>query len=217
MTAISKYVALITMIVALAISSIAFAQTQENDQFYCKERKLGTWFYCVPPKKEESKEAASKAALPSATEQIDAIAEQLDELKARAILQPTTENLTAYMRYQREQLDRASTFADQWSRAVWQNPDLDYTIQRPINALGKKTWANDRKDRKEGLMASLSQRYGLFYFYSSTCSACRVYSPLIRAMSDQYGLEVLAVSMDGGPMNNFRNLSSIKANIRKWA
>ena len=32
-------------------------------------------------------------------------------------------------------------------------------------------------------MAALSERYGLFYFYSSTCGACRIFSPVIRALS----------------------------------
>jgi conjugal transfer pilus assembly protein TraF len=29
----------------------------------------------------------------------------------------------AYVRYQREQLDRASTFSDTWQRALWQAQD----------------------------------------------------------------------------------------------
>ena len=58
------------------------------------------------------------------------------ELKAKAILEPTSDNIIAYVRYQREQLDRASTFADVWERAIWQHPDLDYTLQRPVSTLG---------------------------------------------------------------------------------
>ena len=54
-------------------------------------------------------------------------------------------------------------------------------------------------------MQALTQRYGVFYFYSSSCSACRTFSPVMRALSDNYGLEVLAVSMDGGPNEVFPN------------
>jgi conjugal transfer pilus assembly protein TraF len=168
-----------------------------RDAFYCEQRKLGSWFYCDPDK---AREAATSAAAPRvpAAKQLAAISEQLEELKARAILQPTSENLASYMRFQREQLDRASTFADVWGRTVWQNPDLDYTLERPINSLGKQTWMADRKAAKATTMQELSQRYGVFYFYSSGCSACRVFAPIVRSISDQYGLEVLAVSMDGG-------------------
>jgi conjugal transfer pilus assembly protein TraF len=174
-----------------------------RDAFYCEQRKLGSWFYCDLEKKAETDEAKPARPAVPAAKQLAAITEQLDELKARAILEPTTENLTAYMHYQREQLDRASTFADVWGRAVWQNPELDYTLERPINTLGKRTWLADRKAAKASAMKALAQRYGVFYFYASACSACRVFSPIIRSLSDQYGLEVMAVSMDGGPNETF--------------
>ena len=187
------------------------AEVSARDAFYCEERGLGSWFYCDPEKmreqamEEEAPEAPPPAPRLSAAKRLAAITEQLDELKAAAILDPTTESVSEYMRYQRVQLDRASTFADVWGRAVWQNPDLDYTLQRPINSLGKSTWMDERKAERADVMASLSQRYGLFYFYSSSCTACRVFSPIISSVSQQYGLEVLAVSLDGGPNDAFPN------------
>jgi conjugal transfer pilus assembly protein TraF len=68
----------------------------------------------------------------------------LRELKAKAILEPTPENVTAYIRFQRAQLDRASLFSDVWQRAIWQDPDLDYTLQRPVSTLGKRQWQDSR-------------------------------------------------------------------------
>lgn len=175
-----------------------------RDPFYCDERKLGSWFYCDPSKVREAQRPPSAPSVPAA-QRIAAITDELDELKARAILEPTTENVTQYIRFQREQLDRASTFADVWSRAVWQNPELDYTLERPVNTLGKQTWTDQRNIERQGTMQDLSQRYGVFYFYSSNCAACQVFSPIMRGISDQFGLEVLAVSMDGGANDAFPN------------
>lgn len=179
-----------------------------RDAFYCDERKLGTWFYCNSEEaKRKARERAQQqpAQSPPAVDRMAAITRQLDELKARAILEPTSENIVNYIRFQREQLDRASTFADVWSRAIWQNPELDYTLERPVSTLAKQTWLTDRRQQREGSMAALTERYGVFYFYSSSCSACRTFSPVMRALSDRYGLEVLAVSMDGGPNEAFPN------------
>ncbi|MDZ4273912.1 MAG: conjugal transfer protein TraF, partial [Erythrobacter sp.] len=184
---------------AAAVPLLAQPPADANrDAFYCDERKLGSWFYC---NSEEAKRKARERARPAspaipATERMAQITAQLDELKARAILEPTSENIVSYIRFQREQLDRASTFADVWGRSIWQNPDLDYTLERPVSTLAKQTWAEDRKAQREGSMAALTERYGVFYFYSSSCSACRTFSPVMRALSDTYGLEVLAVSMD---------------------
>src|SRR3546814_13662529 len=73
-----------------------------GDDFYCAERRLGQWFYCSKPRATEPE----KQAVPvpsSAVERMSAITRQLDELKARAILDPTEENVIAYVRFQREQ------------------------------------------------------------------------------------------------------------------
>jgi conjugal transfer pilus assembly protein TraF len=81
-----------------------------GDPFYCGERKLGTWFYCERPKAKPSEQSASaSAASPTYRQQLDKIGARLEELKAKAILEPTSDNIVAYVRYQREQLDRAST------------------------------------------------------------------------------------------------------------
>ena len=97
------------------------------DAFYCGQRNLGNWFYCSKPKAREKvkEESPPPAPAPSATMRLDAVTAELRELKARAILEPTPVNVGAYIRFQREQLDRSSLFADVWQRAVWQDPDLD--------------------------------------------------------------------------------------------
>jgi conjugal transfer pilus assembly protein TraF len=174
---------------------------QSEDALYCKERKLGTWFYCEKPREEPRK--AATATQPPARERLASIGTQLEELKARAILEPSPENVTAYVRFQREQLDRSSMFADVWQRALWQDPGLDYTLQRPVSTLGKRAWIDQRKSDRDRVMGQISQRYGVFYFFSSSCGACDIFSPILKAVSDKFGLAVLAVSMDGGPSATF--------------
>lgn len=106
---------------AAAVPLLAQPPADANrDAFYCDERKLGSWFYC---NSEEAKRRAREQAMPAspaipATERMAQITAKLDELKARAILEPTSENIVSYIRFQREQLDRASTFADVWGRSI---------------------------------------------------------------------------------------------------
>src|SRR3546814_4870959 len=102
-----------------------------------------------------------RAPLPGATgasDRLAAIAKGLDDLKARAILEPSEVNVTAYIRFQREQLDRASMFSDVWQRSMWQNPELDYTLQRPVSTLAKRAWIDNRKAEQEQALRNLSKR-----------------------------------------------------------
>ena len=142
---------------------------------------------------------------PSATSQLDAITANLRELKAKAILEPTPANVTAYIRFQRAQLDRASLFSDVWQRAIWQDPDLDYTLQRPVSTLGKRQWQDSRNAERNAVMAQLSERYGLFYFFAQSCGACEVMSPIVQSVASTWHITVRAISTDGGPSRHFPN------------
>ena len=176
-----------------------------NQDFYCGARKLGTWFYCDKPKPRPSIKPAPAVASAAASERLAAISKQLDELKARAILEPSEQNVTAYIRFQREQLDRASTFSDVWQRTMWQNPELDYTLQRPVSTLAKRAWIDNRKAEQEAALRNLSRRYGIFYFYAQSCGACDIFAPILKSLATSSGFNVVAVSMDGGPNGVFPN------------
>ncbi|RIA46266.1 conjugal transfer pilus assembly protein TraF [Hephaestia caeni] len=211
----SSYRRVPSLLVALAVAVTAlacgpsFAADEEGagqsagDPFYCGERRLGTWFYCDPARRPPP----DKTQVPTvpAAEQLAAVRATLDELKARAILHPSEENVIAYVRFQREQLDRASTFSDVWQRAIWQHPDMDYTLQRPVSTLGKRLWIDNRKADRDAVLTRLGERYGLFYFYAQSCAACDVAGPILRSVADSHRLTVMAVSMDGGPSKDFPN------------
>jgi len=197
---------------SIAVMTPVMAETEampggsSGDKFYCAERKLGTWFYCDKPKP-KSKTAHKSANLPpsgaAALAELEGIKRELEERKALAIMYPSVSNITGYISYQREQLDRASSFADTWQRTLWQNPALDYTLQRPVNTLGKRTWKELRKGDHDRTMDALAKRYGIFYFFSSNCAACNTFSPILKTLSIRHQFPVMAVSLDGGATNSF--------------
>lgn len=193
-------------------SQLALGQTADtpvaesaanSDAFYCQNRKLGYWFYCEKPK--SVPKAEPQVSPPNAVSRLDAITTELRELKARAILEPSPENVTAYVRFQREQLDRASLFSDVWQRAIWQDPDLDYTLQRPVSTLGKRQWQDARTSERNSVMLNLGRRYGLFYFFAQSCGACEVMSPIVKSVAGTWAITVRAISTDGGPSRHFPN------------
>jgi conjugal transfer pilus assembly protein TraF len=190
--------------VSSASETVQTATADQSGDFYCR-RKLGTWFYCDKPKRKPSPPQTAPTPSQSANDRMKAIAAELDELKARAVLEPTTENVTAYIAFQRAQLDRASTFADVWQRAIWQNPVLDYTLQRPVSTVAKRAWIDNRSADRSSVLQRIGQRYGVFYFYAQSCAACEIQAPILKSVADMNGLHVQAVSMDGGPNRVFPN------------
>lgn len=193
---------LITPLPALARDAPEPASTEDQDRFYCQERRLGYWFYCTRPRQPEKVEPQPQEQQ-SAASRLDAITAELRELKALAILEPSPANVTAYIRFQRRQLDQASLFSDVWQRAIWQEPGLDYTLQRPVSSLGKRAWQDNRKAERDGVMARLAERYGLFYFFAQSCGACEVMSPIVQGVANTWHIAVRAISTDGGPSRHF--------------
>ena len=162
---------------------------------------LGWHFYCDreddPPQAEPAPPPPSPGPAQSASERIEAMRKALEEARAEAILNPTTENVTAYLRLQQETLQRAAAFSDAFRRTVWATPELDYTLRRPVGALAKQVWSDQRREDRDVALARLGERYGLIYLGHAGCAGCKVFGPLLRAFATRHGLDVLAVSLTG--------------------
>ncbi len=161
---------------------------------------LGWHFYCdraEEPERAEPVPPPSSGPPQSAPERIEAMRKALEAARAEAILDPSTANVTAYLRLQQETLQRAAAFSDAFRRTVWATPELDYTLKRPVGALAKRLWSDERRQARDAALASLGERYGLIYLGHAGCAGCRVFGPLLRAFAQRHGLDVLAVSLTG--------------------
>ena len=202
-----KTISILFLICVLLLFSAVFTDAREWRSWCGAEASspLGWHFYCDRIEEETEEEAQATKAPPatSATERIMATRQALEEARAKAILEPTQENVTAYLRLQQEALQSAAAFSDAFRRAVWANPEIDYTLRRPVGALAKRLWTKERRAERDAALARLGERYGLIYLGSEKCPACRVFGPLLRAFALRHGLEVLAVSTTGGALEGW--------------
>ena len=184
----------------LALALSASIATAAEWRSWCTEG-LGWHFYC--DRQDEVEHPAPVLAPPPggdsrpATERVEEMRRQLEDARAAAILDPSTANVTAYLRLQQETLQRAAAFSDAFRRTVWATPEVDYTLKRPVGALAKRLWSDERRAAVAGSLANLGERYGLIYLGHAGCAGCRVFGPLLRAFARRHGLDVLAVSLTG--------------------
>ncbi len=199
------------VLLAFAVAPAAVADNATEWRARCGQpgaaARLGWHFYC--DRDEDDIEdapapfAVNPEAQPDATRRIAAIRRALEESRAAAILDPSPAKVAAYLRLQRETLERAAAFSDAFRRTVWATPELDYTLIRPVGALARQVWADARREEREAALKSLSKRYGLIYLGHPACADCRVFGPLLRAFALRHGLDVLAVSRAGGPLEGW--------------
>ena len=196
---------------AAAVLAAAIAQAAEWRP-WCGEpgaaAPLGWHFYCDRDGETADEETVNAApaispSTESATSRIQKMRTRLNEARAAAVLDPSREKVTAYLRLQQETLQRAAAFSDAFRRAVWATPDLDYTLRRPVGALAKQLWSDERRASRDAALRALNERYGLIYMGHADCAGCKVFGPLLRAFALRHGLDVLAVSMTGGPLEGW--------------
>jgi len=176
------------------------------------EHWRGWHFYEVPSIEEPEPPAtpapASPAIIPQAPEltEFEHLKKTLEDTRNIAIMRPTEENVRRYMELEAQVVARASTFADVARRVAWATPELDPSLQgRPVNAKALEVFTRRERDGRAEQIATLGKDHVLFFFYRSDCPYCHAFAPTIKDFGGRYGIQVVAVSLDGGPMPGFIN------------
>jgi conjugal transfer pilus assembly protein TraF len=136
-------------------------------------------------------------------DQLKQIQETIARAEAKAVLYPTRENITEYLHLNQWQLDQSSLFSDVWRRVVWQNPELDYSLRRPVTNLAIHAYQDQRKTDKAAAVAQAATTHGLFFFFKGSCPYCHTFGPILKQFSKTYGIEILPISLDGGALPDF--------------
>jgi conjugal transfer pilus assembly protein TraF len=188
---------------------------------YCA-RDLGTWFYCnrelaePPPAATETHEKPSPSAEELEIAKFEKFKVELERVEKLAVWNPTPENVERFYRMQRKALNQSSLFSDVYRRLVWERPDLDYTLKRPVNEIGKREWGDTRAVDRELFLNKVAPKIGLFYVFRGNCGPCHVFSPIMRDFANRYAITVRGVSMDGSRNDDISTSFVDHGQLRSW-
>jgi conjugal transfer pilus assembly protein TraF len=168
------------------------------------ERKSEGWAWYEERKKEEKIEATSSENTSlSASDTVKAWERELEELRSKAILEPTQENVGAYIAEQHTLLQNGHQFSREWMKFVLNTPQYDQTIQTPVSRYAVDTAKHLKAKRNKQFLKQLGSDYGFFFFFKSSCSYSQAFAEKVKEFSTFYDWEVVAISMDGGPCMHF--------------
>ena len=110
---------------------------------------------------------------------------------------------------------KASSVMQSYRQMLLENPELDYHLAHPTEqaALSISKKLTDEKER--AAIESLSQRYGIFYFYQGADPYEKALSPIIQQFSDKYHVSVIPISVDGISDDTFPNGRVDKGQAKK--
>lgn len=138
-----------------------------------------------------------------AVEALKKLREEVEQKRALAILKPTPENLKTYIVAQEALMDRASVFSDVWRRVVWANPEINYQLRNPSNNAAIQVRDSQRNRHEGETLTALAKDWGLFFIFRSDCPYCHRLAPTLKLLSEQYGITVFPVTLDGGGLPEY--------------
>lgn len=153
---------------------------------------------------EEKKQKNDSAAHPQTpTEKIEGQRKALEQKLHAAIIEPTHENLIAYITAQRALMDQSQRFSEEWKKVVMAMPALDETLIHPVDQNARHVYYGERYKELSKRIKALAHEYGLFFFFRKNCPYCHHFAPIVKRFSQKYGWSVLAISIDGGVLPEF--------------
>ncbi|OJW49669.1 MAG: hypothetical protein BGO67_03960 [Alphaproteobacteria bacterium 41-28] len=120
-----------------------------------------------------------------------------------AIVEPTRQNIIAYILAQRSLMDQSQRFSEAWKRVVMTTPSLDETLVHPVDQNARHVYYDEQHKDLQARIKKLAQEYGLFFFFRKNCPYCHGFAPIAKRFSEKYGWSVLAISLDGGTLPEF--------------
>ncbi|MEZ9922315.1 conjugal transfer protein TraF, partial [Vibrio breoganii] len=107
------------------------------------------------------------------------------------------EAMRNYLYLEKFMRDRATAFAYQRQKTVYEDPFLDSTTQRPTANFGMRTMNIEASKNRAELLRHIGSKAGIYFFYRSDCSFCSQQSPLIAGLQREYEFSIKPVSLDG--------------------
>jgi conjugal transfer pilus assembly protein TraF len=133
-----------------------------------------------------------------------ALQKAVEEARIVAVMAPTVENVRAYLELEARVLRDASRFADVAKRVAWRSPELDPSAQtRPSATFAVDVYERQQATERRTQLAALSQEHIVLFFFRGDCPYCHAFAPVLKSFETRYGLQISAVSTDGGVLSDF--------------
>lgn len=216
---------LIAIIYVYAFLGLNFSSLQAG--FFNQQAEGWHWYETLPVEEEKEEEreqsessqgsSATASSKPkTSTELVKSYRKELENRLNQAWVNPTPRNLKAYQEMQQDMMNRSETFSKTWMQVLYENPSLDHTLIAPVNQKARHVYLDEEKRQVHETIKALSQTYGLFFFFSGNCAYCHQFAPIVKMFSERYGWEVMAISMDGGEVKEFRDAQPDNGLFTAW-
>ncbi len=133
------------------------------------------------------------------TRKPSSIADLKSEVQARleaAVMDPTDENIAAYLKMNALLFAKAGRFAERWRDVLIRYPEYDWTSGHPVVNSASTTLSRERDKARSAKLATLSETWGLVFF-GDAGRLTGLMRPLVDRFAGITGMELIQVAVGG--------------------
>jgi len=201
------------------LTSLILIQSCTAQSWYNQEPQGWLWYKrsfkpkVLETKKKEKDTAQNSKKAMTYSERIKQVRENFDEIQAKAILEPTLENVVEFQRAQNAVFGRADAFQKMLMLAALLEANAkDQHVSSPAS---RQIYFDQEAGNLEKEIKNLVKTYGIFFIFKDDCPYCHQFSPTVRQLITTYGFEYKAISKDGLPLKEFPEASLDNGTIAK--
>ena len=144
------------------------------------------------------------------TKQMDRVRKDFEELQAKAILNPSLENVREYQQAHNTIINRSSRFEKTWMLSSLISGE-NYRESDQPSPKHRKIYQEKADKQLEEDIAELAKTHGLFFIYKNDCPYCHEMAPAVKQLGDQYHFAIKSISPDGKPIEGFPRHACLNA------
>lgn len=150
------------------------------------ERQRGWYWHEQSQTEDEAQEQPELQLAPQ--QQLQQIQQKFEDSKARAVLNPTLENVREFLKTQKEMVDKASEFSRVAELAILSDSSLTYEGVNSNNAANNIAY-NLHKENTKQVVKDLGHDYGLLLFVKPDCQFSAEMKKVVEHIYIEHGFE----------------------------
>lgn len=188
--------------------SILFYTTQSMS-FSLNEHERG-WYWHDDPKtvlRKKEKVVREKVVSPKASpdKTWKLIGHTVEVAIARAILDPTRENISAARKMQRKLVSQSYLFSERWMLDLLLNPEEDESLINPNSSGARGLYNQQNAVVKDLAVGALRKSSGFIYFYEGGEAYSEKMAEVLKDFGNQYQIGIIPISVNNHISSVFPN------------
>ena len=123
---------------------------------------------------------------------METLRKNFEEIQARAILEPTLDNVQIMQQAQNAIMNRATEFEKIWMISSLLSSQ-NFRISDQSSPQHRKIYQEQLDHQLDQKIRSLAKTYGLFFLFKEDCPYCHEFAPVVKDLVNLYGFEGKAI------------------------